>query len=267
MRKTALALARAAHAGPALAVTVLSCLLGVAADLSPSQVAMVTSAVLAGQLSVGWSNDLRDRARDAAVGRSDKPLANGEVGVSTVRAACALAVAATVALSLLCGVLAGAVHLLCVASAWTYNLWLKGTLASWLPYAVSFGGLPVFVELVVGSLPPVEVVVGGALLGVAAHLLNVVPDLAQDAATGIRGLPHRLGARTSVVVAVGLLVTVTGLLLATDTVSGRLDGPVVVVVGATVAVLAVLALVGSGRVPFLAAIGIAFTDVMTLVAR
>lgn len=267
MRTTALALVRAAHAGPALAVTVLAGLLGVAADLSPPQVALVTSAVLAGQLSVGWSNDLRDVARDSAVGRRDKPLASGDVAESTVRTACALAVAATVVLSLLCGLVAGAVHLLCVASAWTYNLWLKGTLASWVPYAVSFGGLPVFVGLAGGAPPPVEVVLGGALLGVAAHLLNVVPDLAQDAATGIRGLPHRLGARASVVLAVALLVAVTVLLLAVGSASGHPDRLVVVVVGAAVAGLAVLALVGTGRVPFYAAVGIAFTDVVTLVAR
>ncbi|WP_353952169.1 UbiA family prenyltransferase [Knoellia sp. S7-12] len=267
MTATGVRLVRAAHIGPALAVTVLSALLGLAADLSLTLIAMVATAVLAGQLSVGWSNDLRDRNRDAAVGRSDKPLASGELRVRTVQVACALAVAATVLLSLLCGPLAGSVHLVCVASAWTYNLWLKGTIASWLPYAVSFGGLPIFVELVGGQLPPAEVVVGGALLGVAAHLLNTVPDLAQDAATGIRGLPHRLGARASVLLAVGLLVTVTVLLLLTDSMSARPDPAVAVVAGLVVAVLAVLALVGTGRAPFYAAVGIAFTDVVTLVVR
>src|SRR5665647_499792 len=29
----------------------------------------------------------------------------------------------------------------------------------------------------------------------AAHLANVLPDLGDDVATGIRGLPHRIGAR------------------------------------------------------------------------
>src|SRR3712207_7375206 len=32
-------------------------------------------------------------------------------------------------------------------------------------------------------------------LGVGAHLLNVLPDLEDDAATGVRGLPHVLGPR------------------------------------------------------------------------
>ena len=79
MTTGATALLRAAHGGPALAVTVLALLLAVAADLAPGRVALATGAVLAGQLTVGWSNDLRDRARDIAVGRTDKPLATGEL--------------------------------------------------------------------------------------------------------------------------------------------------------------------------------------------
>ena len=260
-------LLRAAHLGPGLAVTVLAALLAVAADLSSANTALVTAAVLTGQLSVGWCNDLRDRARDAAVGRRDKPLASGTLAVSTVQRACALAVAGTVVLSLACGILAGSVHLLCVASAWAYNLWLKGTLASWLPYAVSFGGLTVFVELVGDAWAPAEVVAGGALLGVAAHLLNVVPDLADDAATGVRGLPHRLGGRASVLLAVGLLVVATVLLLVTGALASESDVIVALVVGVGVAGLAVLALTGTGRAPFYAAVGIAFVNVVTLVAR
>ncbi|WP_404386683.1 UbiA family prenyltransferase [Knoellia locipacati] len=257
------ALLRAAHAGPGLAVTVLAGLLALSADLSAARVATVTAAVLAGQLSVGWSNDLRDRVRDATVGRTDKPLATGALSVTTVQRACALAVVATVVLSLACGLLPGLVHLMCVASAWTYNFWLKATVLSWLPYAVSFGGLPVFVHLTGGSAPPAAVVVGGALIGVGGHLLNVVPDLADDAATGVHGLPHRLGARRSTLLAVGLLVGATALLL----VSGSLATALVVIGAVVVAGLAGLALVGRGRAPFYSAVGIALTDVVILVVR
>lgn len=263
MPTAASALLRAAHAGPALAVTVLSLLLGVAADLDPGRLALVTAAVLTGQLSIGWSNDLLDLARDASVGRRDKPLATGELPTGLVRSACALALAATVVLSLACGLLPGAVHLVVVASGWGYNLGLKSSALSWLPYAVAFGSLPVFVHLAGGSRAPVEVVAGAALLGVAAHLLNVVPDLADDAATGVRGLPHRLGARRSTVLAVVLLVTATAALLVT----GSPGGVPAVVGGLLVAGLAGLALVGGGRAPFYSAIGIALVDVAILVAR
>ena len=55
-------------------------------------------------------------------------------------------------------------------------------------------------------LPPPWVPVAGALLGVGAHLVNALPDLADDAATGVRGLPHRLGARWTPPVATTVLV-------------------------------------------------------------
>ena len=48
--------------------------------------------------------------------------------------------------------------------------------------------------------------VAGALLGVGAHLVNALPDLADDEATGVRGLPHRLGPRWTPPVATAVLV-------------------------------------------------------------
>ena len=82
----------AAHAGPTLAVTVLTGLLSVAQGLAPATTALLVGAVLAGQLSVGWSNDLVDRTRDRDAGRRDKPLATGAVSVAVVRTACGAAV-------------------------------------------------------------------------------------------------------------------------------------------------------------------------------
>ena len=265
MRRTASGLARAAHAGPALAVVVLAVLLAVAADLPPGRVALVGAAVLAGQLTVGWSNDLVDERRDRAVGRTRKPLVAGDVTTRAVRGACAAAVVATVVLSLLCGLLAGVVHLLTVASAWAYNLGLKSTPWSWAPYAFSFGGLVVFVSLadLPADLPAWWLPTAGALLGVGAHLLNVLPDLADDAATGVRGLPHRLGARRLPLVATGVLVAGTVVVA----LGAGLAHPSSVAALVVVACLGLLAVTRTGRVPFLAAVGIALTDVVLLLAR
>jgi hypothetical protein len=47
----------ATHAGPALAVTVVATLLAVTAGVSAPRVVLVCAAVLAGQASIGWSND------------------------------------------------------------------------------------------------------------------------------------------------------------------------------------------------------------------
>lgn len=257
-------LARSCHPGPTVAVTALATLLAASRDLDAGGVALVGAAVLTGQLSIGWGNDLLDRHRDRAVGRTDKPLATGELTAPVARAAVALALAATLALSLATGLLAGLVHLVGVAAGWAYDLGAKATAWSWLPYAVAFGALPAFVVLA-GPEPattPWWLPVGGALLGVGAHLLNALPDLDDDLATGVRGLPHRLGARRAAVAAV------TALLAATVVVAlGAAGAAPWLRVGAVVvaAALVALALTTRGRTPFRAAIGIAAIDVLLLV--
>ncbi|RLV48436.1 hypothetical protein D9V37_19055 [Nocardioides mangrovicus] len=249
----------AAHPGPALAVTVLGGLLALAWGAGLVTVVLVAAAVLTSQLSIGWSNDLIDLRRDVAVGRADKPLATGALPLGAVRAACALAVVLTVPLGFALGGLAGLVHLLNTAAGWAYNLGLKATAWSWLPYAVAFGGLPLFVGL---DAPPVRgwSLAAGALLGIGAHLLNVLPDLADDAATGVRGLPHRIGERGSRVGAVAVLVAATVVM-----VLGARPGAVAGGVALAAALgLAAAALLGRGRVPFAAAVAIALVDVAIL---
>ncbi len=253
----------AAHPGPALAVTLLAALLCLPADLSPGRTVLVVLAVLSGQLTIGWSNDLLDLARDRAVGRTDKPLASGELSVPLVRAATVTALVATVALSLACGLPAGLLHLVVVGAGWAYNLGLKSTVASGVPYAVAFGALPAFVWAAGGGVAPVWVVAAGALLGTGAHLLNAVPDLADDAATGVRGLPHRLGERGSRTGAALLLVLASVILTAaTATLPAAVRlGALLLAVG-----LAAVAVRAPGRQGFRAAVGIAVVDVVVLAA-
>ena len=174
-------LVRACHPEPTAAVTALAAALAASVDASPWKVA---AAFLSGQLSVGWSNDWIDARRDLAVGRSDKPVVQG-LPVATVRLAALLALTACVPLSLLMGAEAGAAHLLAVASAWLYNAWLKSTVASFLPYALSFGLVPSVVTLAADAgAAPWWATGAGALLGVGAHGANVLPDLEDDARTG-----------------------------------------------------------------------------------
>jgi 4-hydroxybenzoate polyprenyltransferase len=151
--------------------------------------------------------------------------------------------------------------LLGVASGWAYNLGLKRTAWSAVPYALAFGTLPAVVTLALPDpvLPAASTQAAGALLGVGAHLLNVLPDLADDEATGVRGLPHRLGERRVRVLAP--LVLLAGSVVAA---AGRAT-PTAWVGLAIAAVLAVVAVVGRGRLPFLAAIAIALVDVVALV--
>lgn len=204
-------LVRCAHPGPALGVTVVGFLLALAAGLGPSRALLVTAAVGAGQLSIGWCNDWRDRHRDRHNGRTDKPLATGALPAQVVGLAAALAAIACVALSLALGAVPGVLHLAAVAAAWAYNFGLKATAASVLPYAIAFGLLPAFVVAAAPGQPaaPYWLVLSGALLGSGAHFANVVPDLDNDLATGVRGLPHRIGAGPAAATGAVLLLAAT----------------------------------------------------------
>lgn len=207
-------LVAASHPVPTAVVTALAVVLAVGAGAPAATVVLVGCAVLAGQLSVGLSNDWLDAARDRAVARRDKPLVSGAVSPEQVRAAAIGAAAACAVASWATGAVPGTLHVVAVASAWAYNLGLKRTAVSWLPYAVSFGLLPAFLVLAAGGTPPLALVAAGALLGVGAHLVNVLPDLDDDAATGVRGLPHRLGRRASSVLAPVLLAAGAGVAVA-----------------------------------------------------
>lgn len=268
-----LALVRAAHAAPTAVVTLLATGLAAGAGAPARTVLLIGAAVLAGQLSVGWCNDWVDAERDVSAGRSDKPVVRGEVSPRTLRRAAFVALTACVALSLAVGLLPGVLHLVAVASAWAYDLWLKATGASWVPYAVSFGLLASFVVTALpgGPAPASWVVLAAALLGVGAHLVNAVPDLEDDLQSGVRGLPHRLGRRRTATVAPLVLLAATTV---AANGSGRAASfPLAVVVG-LVLLAAVLALTAgvvavrapSSRAPFGLAMAVAGSCVVLIVA-
>ncbi|MEU6404008.1 UbiA family prenyltransferase [Streptomyces sp. NPDC046985] len=260
------ALLAAAHGGPALAVGAIAGLLALRSDLRPLDGVTVTAAVLTGQLTIGWGNDLRDLSRDRAVGRTDKPLVTGALPVSWVVRALVVTALACLVLSALVGWRGALVNIVLGAGAGhAYNLALKATWWSWAPYASAFGTLPSVVTLA-GPDPawaPLWTTGAGAALGVGAHLLNTLPDLAGDERVGVRGLPHRLGRRSSRVLAVLLLAAAS--LLAVLGPAGV--PPSWAWAGlALVAALALVASLGQGRTPFRAAVGIALLDVVLLVA-
>src|SRR5206468_1308665 len=102
MRSTA-ALIRASHPEPGAAVTIVAGLVAVATGRAWPGVVAAAVAVLASQLAVGWVNDAVDADRDAAVGRSDKPIPAGTISRRAVAVAGAVAAVATVPLALLSG--------------------------------------------------------------------------------------------------------------------------------------------------------------------
>ncbi|MGV8848340.1 MAG: UbiA family prenyltransferase [Propionibacteriaceae bacterium] len=209
------ALARSCHPIPSLAVTAISAGLGALAHLSLGRCALVTVAVFTGQVSIGWSNDYLDAERDRAMRRSDKPIATGALDPRVVGVAACVALISTIALSAVLGWPGGVAALAAVLCAWGYNLGLKATVLSWLPYAVAFALLPAVATLSASPprWPAAWALMAGGLLGVAAHLANVLPDLGDDVATGIRGLPHRIGAKATALTAAAVLLIASAVIL------------------------------------------------------
>ncbi len=248
-------------------MTVVAAALAVATGRSVLGTVGVAAAVLAGQLSVGWCNDWADAGRDTTSGRQDKPVAAGSVTRRTVGVAALLAVVCCVPLSLASGTVAGSLHLAAVASAWSYDLLLKRTVLSVLPFAVSFGLLPAYVVRGLPAGPPWWLVAAGALLGAGAHFVNVIPDLADDAATGVRGLPHRLGAAASTATSALLLVIASVLLALGPPGPTGLTGVLAVLAAAVALVLgSLLGRRAGSRAAFRAVLVVALLDVLLVLA-
>ena len=118
-------------AGHPIAVVAIAGLTGaLAAQAAPHGIGPVLTgpAMLAAQLSVGWSNDASGAPRDAAAGRTDKPIATGAIGARTVWIAAVAALLAALAMSLVIGVPTAIVLTVIICANWAYNLALKSTL-------------------------------------------------------------------------------------------------------------------------------------------
>lgn len=195
-----LAALRMVHPAPAIAVvgltTVLAAILSseAGAPVFSGRVVLVALSVLGSQIVTGVMNDWADRERDALT-QPSKPIPAGEARPSTALVLAAVGLALQVAASLPLGWLTLLLGLLAVGSALAYDLWLSRTVASFVPYLVSFGLLPLWIAAGVGV--PLERVAPASLLvgpfAVAAHLANTLKDFEGDAAVRSGNLAQRLG--------------------------------------------------------------------------
>lgn len=261
------ALLRSSHPAPAAGVTLIVVLLGVAVGLEPWRVAVLGVVFALNQLSIGLSNDWLDAERDRVAGRRDKPVARGEVPAAVARNVAGACAVGAVLISPLLGIPLALTHLVTLAGGWAYNAGLKRGAFSAVPYLVSFGLLPLLATLArpEPAFAAWWAIVAGALLGLAAHIANVLPDLGDDVATGVRGFPHRLGARASTLVAGAALAGAAAALA----VGIGLDAPVALAgLGVSLALSAAAVILGlrGSRWAFRLVILAALVDVVLLVA-
>lgn len=199
-------LKQACHFGPTLIVTAIAFGFGTYYWWEgPAYV--IAFAVACGQLVVGWSNDLYDYKDDLAHNRINKPLVSGLITPQYLMKWLAFMVPFSFIANLLgpLGIKGGLVYMLGIACGVAYNFHFKFSFLSPLPYAIAFAALPSSVSLSKDVTPPVWMWLGGALFGMAAHFINVIKDMKQDQASGIQGLPQRLGTKKSILVAGALI--------------------------------------------------------------
>jgi 4-hydroxybenzoate polyprenyltransferase len=231
-RGQAVSLLLSCHPLPAAAVTVVLTVAAALSGRSGTGCLLVAVTVASGQLTIGWINDVVDRDRDRRAARQDKPVAMGWIDPGTVTFATAVVTLVLIPLSFANGTAAGLAHLGFVLSGWAYDVRLKQTVLSWLPYAVGFGLLPAFLSYgglgggMHGAPPTIAMTVLAALLGVGIHFLNTLPDLVEDRDAGMRHLPLRvalrIGAPRLLAISVALTaVTAVALVVAALTVGLR----------------------------------------------
>ena len=213
-----LALARATHWPQALTmvflVTAWSAILG----QHGIRLIFVLIATAAGQASVGWVNDYVDAKIDRELNRTQKPSVQYSLDRKFLKLPIFLALLVLAPFSFLAaGFIGGLAHILAVGSAQIYNLYLSRTVMSWLPYAVSFSLLPVFVTQSSSALlwPTWPITFIAALVGVIAHIFNALPDLEMDRQAKLGGFVVSLGKTRSIVVLVLLMALLLIILVKT----------------------------------------------------
>ena len=169
---------------------------------------VIAFTVFTGQLVIGWSNDLYDFADDKRHGRTNKPLVSGLISEAYLRKWLIFVVPFSLLVNVLgpLGVRGGLLYWLGVGCGVAYNFYFKFSVFSPLPYAVAFAILPSCIAVSKSITPPLWMWLGGAILGCAAHFINVIKDIDEDRESAIKGLPQRVGRSASIAIATALVL-------------------------------------------------------------
>jgi 4-hydroxybenzoate polyprenyltransferase len=194
------------------------------------------------QFSISALNEWADADLDRRAGRR-RPI---PLGLVSRGAALTVAVVCAVGAFLLCVVSnLGPLALLLVglgtACGWAYDLWLKATPLSFVPFAVAFPLMPFWIGVLAGR-PLTSLVVlflGGSPLATAIHLADAIPDRHRDQESGLKTLAVVLGRpgaemATAGVLLLGTIVSIVLLIRRSQTSIGALSLVAIVASGVVV---------------------------------
>ncbi len=185
------------HPFPIAMVVALALILGIASareNLDAARLVRALATLFLSQVHVGMTNDYLDRELDAQA-QPFKPLARGTVKPNEARAVIFASFALMLFFAITLGPIGFLLAMLGTLAGQIYNFWLRGTPFSWLAYMMGFAVLPFFVWDAVQSFSVVYLLLFpiGALLVVAVHLAQTLPDVETDRALGVFGLAASLG--------------------------------------------------------------------------
>ena len=199
--------ARIIHPFPVgLNVAATAALAGIAVDGVPAaaDLARLTVAMFCVQAAIGASNDYCDRDLDA-ITKPYKPIVRGLVEPRVALLLAALLALVAGALTATFGPLSFAVGACGLLAGLAYNVRLKRSVLSPLPFMVALPALPFWVWISLDQFANELwwLVAFGPLIGLSVHLANTAPDLEQDRQAGVRGLAHMLGIERTLAIAWG----------------------------------------------------------------
>lgn len=189
------------HPGPSLLVTVvLVAIAGLAAHAVPdgTRILQLAGAMLPVQFCIGVVNDVVDLPADTAA-KPHKPLVRGVITRSSAAvlgvalAAIGLAIAATINTATL------GFDALALGAGLSYDLGLRRTRLSWVPWWGGMAVLPLEGYASVGSIPSrlLVLIPLSGLIAIGLQFANALPDIDGDRAAGRRSLPVLAGSARS----------------------------------------------------------------------
>ena len=196
------------------------------------------------QFGIGTVNDIVDAPRDAGR-KTGKPIPAGLVSSSAAGVLAIACFATGLVLATTVSIPTGLLGVFGIAIGLAYDLRLKGTAWSWLPFAVGIPILPVFGWFgVTGTLPAAFLVLLPAAVAAGAALAigNALVDIERDGEASVSSIAIALGPARAWRVAAAILASILAAAVGSAAVAG---GGLVAITAITVA----------GSIPILAAIG------------
>lgn len=204
---------RLVHPFPSILDAAVVAAVAAAAGASLARVGLLAVSMLLLQLGIGTVNDWADAPADARA-QPGKPIPSGLVGRRAAGWLGVVLVAAGLVAAAAAGPVALTVAGLGLAAGLAYDLRLKGTRWSWVPYAIGIPLLPVFAWAgATGELPATFVVLVplAAAAGASLALANAVADLERDEAAGVETIATVLGVERARRAGAALMATTASL--------------------------------------------------------